>query len=187
MAALVAGSLSVPAAASASVLTGPVIHVPPLQSGPYLPLSVEPHFGEGLDAGRGHEGMDLFAPLGTPLLAVSPATVITAGSGYSGGEGNHVSLYDPSVNRTYNYFHLRDAPMVSKGQHVTAGQEVGELGCSGSCDGRHLHFEIRDGRGMYAPHYVDPSPYVHRWHLAPQPDTAALTRLLGHPPRAGTP
>jgi murein DD-endopeptidase MepM/ murein hydrolase activator NlpD len=165
-----------PGIAGASILTVPVPAVPHPQ-GPYLPMAVEPHYGEGLDAGRHHEGQDLFAPLGTPLLAVSPAVVVAAGTGYSGGEGNHVAIFDPAADRTYNYFHMRSAPLVHMGQQVSAGERLGYLGCTGSCFGRHLHFEIRDGRGMYAEPYLDPAPFLHHLTLAPQPDIGAIRRL----------
>jgi murein DD-endopeptidase MepM/ murein hydrolase activator NlpD len=122
-----------------------------------FPLPVAPEYGDGLGAGRGHEGQDMFAPAGTPELAVSDAVVIDAG--YEGGSGNYASIYDPAADRTYNYFHMLEPAMVSAGEHVIAGQQLGKLGCTGSCWGDHLHFEERIGRDTWGP-VMDPRPLL---------------------------
>lgn len=168
-------SLALPATGQASLLTLPVPPVPPAQDGPYLPTAIEPNFGQGFGAGRGHEGFDLFAPAGTPLIAVAPSVVIASGAG-SGGEGNNVALYDRRADRTYNYFHLRDLPLVEAGQSVDAGQVIGYLGCTGSCYGDHLHFEVRSGRGKWST-AVDPEPFLRGLEIRPQPNVAAISRL----------
>jgi murein DD-endopeptidase MepM/ murein hydrolase activator NlpD len=122
------------------------------------PLPFVAEYGDGLGAGRGHEGQDMFAPAGTPELAVADAIVLEAGYD-DGGSGNTVSIYDPVADRTYNYFHMLETPMVSAGDHVTAGQQLGKLGCTGSCWGDHLHFEERVGRGTWGP-VEDPRPLL---------------------------
>ncbi len=129
---------------------------PPTQ---VFPLPVAPEYGDGLGAGRGHEGQDMFSPAGTPELAVSDAVVIE--TGYDGGSGNYASIYDSAADRTYNYFHMLEPAMVSAGEHVTAGQQLGKLGCTGSCWGDHLHFEERTGRGTWGP-VLDPRPLLDR-------------------------
>jgi murein DD-endopeptidase MepM/ murein hydrolase activator NlpD len=130
-----------------------------------FPLPVDPEYGDGLGAGRGHEGQDLMAPAGTPELAVRDAIVIEAGSGDNGGRGNYVSIYSPAVERTYNYFHMLESPFVQAGDHVRAGQKLGLLGCTGSCWGDHLHFEVRQGRDPYGP-VLDPTPFLERLQRA---------------------
>ena len=127
----------------------------------YFPLPTAPQYGDGLGAGRGHEGQDLFAPAGTPELAVADAVVLEAASGDNGGRGNYVSIYDPAADRTYNYFHMLEAPLVAAGERVAAGGQLGRLGCSGSCWGNHLHFEVRRGRDPYGP-VLDPLPFLKR-------------------------
>jgi murein DD-endopeptidase MepM/ murein hydrolase activator NlpD len=124
-----------------------------------FPMRARPQYGDGLDAGRGHEGQDLFAPAGTPLVAVADAVVLETGN--SGGRGNYISIYDPAENRTYNYFHMLTPALAHAGQHVTVGQKIGELGCTGSCWGDHLHFELRAGRDPYGP-VLDPKPFLRR-------------------------
>jgi murein DD-endopeptidase MepM/ murein hydrolase activator NlpD len=51
------------------------------------------------------------------------------------------------------------------GQRVHAGQVVGQLGCSGSCEGPHLHFEVRIGKASLGAETraVDPLPYLRQW------------------------
>jgi murein DD-endopeptidase MepM/ murein hydrolase activator NlpD len=130
-----------------------------------FPLPIDPEFGDGLGAGRGHEGQDLLAPAGTPELALRDAIVIEAGTGDNGGRGNYVSLYSEAADRTYNYFHMLEAPLVGPGDRVRAGQKLGLLGCTGSCWGDHLHFEVRQGRDPYGP-VLDPRPLLDRLQRA---------------------
>jgi murein DD-endopeptidase MepM/ murein hydrolase activator NlpD len=107
--------------------------------------------------GRMHEGQDMFAPPGTPLVAMFDSTVVEEGNG--GGRGNYVALWSPSAKRTFVYLHMQAPARVKTGQQVRAGQRVGELGCTGSCFGDHLHLEARTGRGANgAPN--DPMPYL---------------------------
>jgi murein DD-endopeptidase MepM/ murein hydrolase activator NlpD len=128
-----------------------------LNAPPVLPMAGEPRFGDGLDAGRGHEGVDLFAPAGTPLVAVDDAVVLETGS--DGGRGNYVAIYDPRRDRTYSYLHMLAPAPVAPGQRVDTGEELGQLGCTGSCWGNHLHFELRAGRSPYGA-VLDPVPFV---------------------------
>jgi murein DD-endopeptidase MepM/ murein hydrolase activator NlpD len=148
----------------------------PVQSGdgPYMPLRAMPHYGDGPGAGRGHEGQDMFAPAGTDEVAIVDAVVADTGSGYQGGRGNYAAIYSPETDRTYNYFHMLSAPDVSAGQHVSAGQKLGDLGCTGSCWGPHLHFEMRRGDDEYGP-IEDPRPLLETLRLAPaeRPDAFA--------------
>jgi murein DD-endopeptidase MepM/ murein hydrolase activator NlpD len=124
-----------------------------------FPLRAKPQYGDGLGAGRGHEGQDMFAPAGTPEVAVADAVVIETGS--DGGRGNYVSIYSRDTNRTYNYFHMLSPAFVRHGERVKAGQKLGELGCTGSCWGDHLHFEARIGRSPYG-QVIDPLPFLKR-------------------------
>jgi murein DD-endopeptidase MepM/ murein hydrolase activator NlpD len=124
-----------------------------------FPMQAQPEYGDGLDAGRGHEGQDMFAPAGTSLVAVANATVIETGS--DGGRGNYVSIYDSAEKRTYNYFHMLGPALVRRGQRLQAGEKLGELGCTGSCWGDHLHFEVRVGRSPYGP-VLEPMPVLRK-------------------------
>ena len=108
--------------------------------------------------GRRHEGQDLFAPAGTPLVAVRDVEVLEAGDG--GGRGNYVALFSAAAGETYVYMHMLEPAAVKPGQLIRAGRRVGKVGCTGSCWGDHLHFELRAGRGAQAPPR-DPNPMLH--------------------------
>jgi murein DD-endopeptidase MepM/ murein hydrolase activator NlpD len=122
----------------------------------------EARYGTGR-SGHSHEGQDVFARTGTPLVAASDARVIETGD--DGGRGNYLVLYDASRRRSFVYMHMNRPPRVHRGQRVTAGERVGEVGCTGSCFGDHLHFEVRRGRGAQAP-ARNPLSLLRRWAAA---------------------
>jgi len=88
--------------------------------------------------GRLHAGIDIGAPSGQPIYAAAAGTVIMGcGSGY----GNCV-LIDHGGGFITLYAH-QTSIFVGDGQSVTQGQNIGTVGCTGSCTGPHLHFETR--------------------------------------------
>lgn len=89
--------------------------------------------------GRMHTGIDIDGTTGDPIVA-SKAGVVTLASSYS-GYGNAVVI-DHGGGIATLYAHLSSFA-VSSGQHVSQGQQVGAVGCTGSCTGDHLHFEVR--------------------------------------------
>ena len=131
-------------------------------------------FGAGR-GGRSHEGQDVFARTGTPLVAVRDGVVLETGN--DGGRGNYVAIYSPRGRATYVYLHMSRPAPVGVGDRVGGGQRVGAVGCTGSCWGPHLHFEVRRGRSSGAPP-VNPLPRLRRWAAA---SSAAATL----PPGAG--
>lgn len=120
--------------------------------GPFHPVVGEVSYGSaeaafGNARGRPHEGQDIFAPAGTTLISPTETVVVEVGS--DGGRGNWAALYDPAAKRTYNYFHMISPAKVAAGEKLAAGDRVGQVGCTGSCSGDHLHFEVRDGNSPY--------------------------------------
>jgi murein DD-endopeptidase MepM/ murein hydrolase activator NlpD len=114
----------------------------------------------------------MFAKPGTPLVAVRDGIVIDGAGGksfYGYGGGHSLAIYSPVDDRSYVYMHLLRPPPLQAGDHVSAGETVGKLGCSGSCDGPHLHFEIRIGPVAYGVdrRAIDPLPYLQQWPQAP--------------------
>lgn len=102
---------------------------------------------------RNHKGLDIAAPLGTPIYAAAAGTVIKVGSGWSGGYGNHVVIENDDGNITY-YAHQSETAC-EVGEHVEAGQVIGYVGSTGDSTGYHLHFEVRcDG------YLLDPQEFV---------------------------
>jgi murein DD-endopeptidase MepM/ murein hydrolase activator NlpD len=149
-----------------------------LTKGPYFPVVTDsPDFGEA-DArfgaeryGHTHQGQDVFVKSGTPLVAVRDGIVVDGAGGksfYAYGGGNSLVIYSPIDDRSYVYMHMLHPPMVQAGELVQAGQPVGQVGCSGSCDGPHLHFEIRLGRVAYRVERkpIDPLPLLKQWPAA---------------------
>ncbi len=99
-----------------------------------------------------HNGWDIANPEGTPVYAVDDGVVKFAGWS-DRGYGNMVVIDHGSYQTLYA--HLRDAPSVSEGQSVVAGQVIGSMGNTGFSTGPHLHFEIRHGSSL-----IDPGPYI---------------------------
>ena len=98
------------------------------------------HFtsGYGPRWGRLHAGIDIAAPIGTPIYSVSSGTVVRVSSAGGCGRQVYVEHWNGVVTR---YCHL-DYFSVSEGQSVTPGQKLGGSGNTGRSTGPHLHFEV---------------------------------------------
>jgi murein DD-endopeptidase MepM/ murein hydrolase activator NlpD len=103
--------------------------------------------GYGWRWGRMHKGIDIAAPIGTPVVAASDGEVISAGWN-SGGYGNLVKLkhFDGSITL---YAH-NSKIFVRRGQQVAQGQQIASMGSTGYSTGPHLHFEIHPHAGKAA-------------------------------------
>ncbi len=93
--------------------------------------------------GKPHEGIDLPAPVGTPVFAAADGRVVYAGHGVR-GYGNMVVLKHAGDLLTV-YAH-NSALLVAQGQPVRAGDRIALVGQSGHATGPHLHFEVRSGQ-----------------------------------------
>jgi murein DD-endopeptidase MepM/ murein hydrolase activator NlpD len=127
--------------------TGPggSIDTPPSAAGLIWPTSgpVTSPFGQRW--GRLHAGIDIGAPSGQPIYAANDGTVI---GGCGGGYGNCIMI-DHGDGMVTLYAH-QTTIYVSSGS-VTRGQQIGTVGCTGSCTGPHLHFETRINGTPYDP------------------------------------
>jgi len=93
-------------------------------------------------AGRLHAGVDIAAPKGAPVLAAADGVVVAAG--VSGGYGRFVQLRHAGGLTTL-YAHLSTwSARLSPGAPVSAGEQIAQVGSTGSSTGSHLHFEVRD-------------------------------------------
>ena len=108
---------------------------------------------------RKHEGQDVFAEAGTPLVAIRDGEVVETGD--DGGRGNYVAIWSPDTDRTFLYLHMRAPSPLQPGDPVAGGARVGAVGCTGSCWGDHLHLEMRAGRGTTGVP-LDPLPLLSR-------------------------
>ncbi len=93
--------------------------------------------------GRLHEGIDLPAPVGTPVHAAGDGQVIYAGDGIR-GYGNLVVIEHAGDLLTV-YAHNSEI-LVREGERVVAGQRIALVGQTGRASGPHLHFEVRSGQ-----------------------------------------
>lgn len=136
--------------------------------------AVQSFFGADREAGRRvHQGIDIFAPRGTPAVAAIDGVVRSISPNELGG--NVVWLADAQHRQTLYYAHL-DRHAVIAGQAVRAGDTLGFVGNTGNARTTppHLHFGIyRRGEGA-----VDPLPWVRRRSNVP-PRLVADTSRLG--------
>ena len=99
-----------------------------------------------------HAGIDLAGPIGTPIYATADGVVSDAGYN-NGGYGNLVKI-DHGRGIETRYGHM-SAILVSPGQRIVRGQQIGRMGSTGRSTGSHLHYEVRiDGRA------VNPIPFM---------------------------
>lgn len=130
-------------------------------------------FGAPRDGGRRrHEGVDIFAPRGTPALASVNGVVTGVGTGNLGG--NVVFLSDPERNIRLYYAHL-DRQNVSNGQRVSIGDTVGFVGNTGNArtTGSHLHFGIYG----FDTGATDPLPFIRLGRGPAKQELLAVSRL----------
>jgi murein DD-endopeptidase MepM/ murein hydrolase activator NlpD len=106
--------------------------------------------GFGWRWGRMHEGIDIGAGYGTPIVAAASGTVIHAG--WMGGYGNLI-IIDHGGGVATAYAH--QTSFAVGGGAVSQGQTIGYVGCTGHCYGPHLHFEVRVNGAA-----VDPLGYL---------------------------
>lgn len=105
----------------------------PLNSG--FGARTDPFSGEGAR----HSGVDIGAPMGTPVKAAADGVVVQAG--YNGGYGRCV-LIDHSNGYQTLYGHLSKIDAI-EGQEIRQGETLGLVGNSGHTTGTHLHYEVR--------------------------------------------
>ena len=161
--------------------TAPPQHVTPaLGGGPYVfPVYGPVQFSDTFGAPRAdvswHHGDDIFAPLGSPILAVADGTLFSVGWNQIGG--NRIWLRDREGNYFY-YAHLAAfSTLAVDGAKVPAGAVIGFVGNTGDAAGTpyHLHFEVHPVSLLSLGYDggVDPTPYLRRWQRARDLEAAA--------------
>ncbi|UJB71885.1 M23 family metallopeptidase [Acaryochloris sp. 'Moss Beach'] len=147
----------------------PSLELPPLSSvDRYLPSQMLPGpqkylwpakgvltSGFGWRWGRPHRGIDIAAPVGTPVIASAPGIVTTAGWN-RWGYGNLVEIRHPDGSLTLYAHNHRIKTRV--GQSVYQGQQIAEMGSTGLSTGPHTHFELHSaGKGA-----INPVPFLRK-------------------------
>lgn len=107
--------------------------------------------GYGSRWGTFHRGIDIAAPIGSPIYAVADGVVIDAGPAQGFGLWVRIRHNDGSISV---YGHMYDFS-VSVGERVHAGQQIARIGNRGDSTGPHLHFEI-----LVSGQHVDPQPWL---------------------------
>ena len=91
-----------------------------------------------------HQGVDFPAPVGTPILSVADGVVEAVGTIWGPNFGNHQVIVKYTVDGKHFwaiYAHGTKA-YVKKGDKVTKGQHIADVGAEGHAFGPHLHFEV---------------------------------------------
>ena len=113
--------------------------------------------------GHSHEGQDIMAAQGTPVVSPLPGTVRFVDNQPSGAGWYVVLAADDG--RTLFFAHLvAGSVTVAEGARVAAGQQIAQVGSTGSSTGPHLHFEIWEGGWRdLGGHPIDPLPQLLAW------------------------
>ena len=160
------GPLRVRSRAAGSSRRGPSIEIEPVPlpaaTGDGVFPVVGPYdFGSaanGFGAGRNHQGQDILAKCGTPVVAAKPGRVEWVR--WQDAAGNY-AVVSASDGTGQAYMHLLKPATVKQGQRVAAGQAIGQVGQTGRATACHLHFELWTAPGWYrGGTAVDPLPLL---------------------------
>jgi murein DD-endopeptidase MepM/ murein hydrolase activator NlpD len=113
-------------------------------------------------SGHTHQGQDVMAACGTPLVAARGGTVQYAA--YDGNAGNYIVIDGKATSYDFMYAHLAEPSPLRVGETVRTGQPIGIVGDTGDATACHLHFEMWAAPGWYeggSP--FDPLPYLEKW------------------------
>jgi murein DD-endopeptidase MepM/ murein hydrolase activator NlpD len=110
--------------------------------------------------GTVHQGVDIAAPIGTPIYVPEDGVVLQAGAASGFGQAVYVQHGDGEITL---YGHVNQF-YVSAGQVVKAGDHIADVGNKGQSTGPHLHFEVHQG-GLYASR-VNPMPWLQSHGIA---------------------
>jgi len=153
-------------------MSKPLKVTPPLGQGTYVfPVVGVSGYGDSYGAFRGdvhgkwHHGDDIFAALGSPVVAVANGTINRVGWHKVGGW--RLWVRDTAANQFY-YAHLSGyAPTVFHSRHVRAGDVLGFVGTTGDAFGGapHLHFEVHPHQLLRLGYdgAVNPTTYLDSW------------------------
>ncbi|MDN5918274.1 MAG: M23 family metallopeptidase, partial [Pseudonocardia sp.] len=138
-----ADAAEAPAAASTQAAAG---------GGAVRILSGRVSSGFGSRGGTAHNGLDIAAPIGTPIHVPLAGTVISSGPASGFGQWVRVRHDDGTITV---YGHINRS-LVSVGDNVAAGQEIAEVGNRGQSTGPHLHIEVVTPGGTK----INPKPWL---------------------------
>jgi murein DD-endopeptidase MepM/ murein hydrolase activator NlpD len=119
-------------------------------------------YGDGIGAGRGHQGQDVFAKCGTRMEAARGGRVQVRQ--FHSAAGYYIVIDGKATGRDYVYMHLQKKGRISQGARVRTGQRIGYVGETGNASGCHLHFELWSAPGWYeGGHFTNPTDDLRAW------------------------
>jgi murein DD-endopeptidase MepM/ murein hydrolase activator NlpD len=114
-------------------------------------------------SGHRHQGQDLAAAEGTPIVAPRGGVIETVAY-QAGGAGHYAVLDGEGEDRDYVFMHMRTGSIrVREGQRVRTGRRIGDVGTTGGSSGPHLHFEVWVGQWWGGGRPIDPLPLLRAW------------------------
>ena len=135
--------------------------------------SIQSFWADPRDTGsRSHEGVDIFADRGTPVIAVSDG--IISSTGERGLGGKQVWLKDGLFGKTIYYAHL-DSIAVVEGKKVKMGDTLGFVGNTGNAKTTepHLHFGIYKTKGA-----INPLSFIKKTEIQTSEMPSAITKAI---------
>ncbi len=129
-----------------------------------FPVRASHYYGDGIGAGRNHQGIDVMAKCGTPLIAARGGTVYY-NDYQAGGAGNYLVInLAGTKNQSHVYMHLTKRSRFKVGSRIKTGQRIGFVGTTGRSSACHLHFEHWSAPGWYqGGTFLDPTGPIKRW------------------------
>lgn len=119
---------------------------------------VTQRFNETITDSKGHTGIDLYQPVGTPIYAADGGDILAAGqinNSYGNSAYGNCVLIDHK-NGYYTFYAHMDTVKVKTGMSVIQGAVIGTVGTTGNVTGPHLHFEVRTNPIWNRKNFIDP-------------------------------
>ena len=128
-----------------------------------FPLRAKRHsYGDGLGAGRGHQGQDVFAKCGTKIVAARGGRIQV--NAYHSAAGYYVVVDGQKTGKDYVYMHMEQRGRPPEGSRVHTGDLIGYESDTGRASGCHLHFELWSAPGWYeGGHVLNPTAPLKKW------------------------
>ncbi len=149
-----------------TIPTTPVVTTPPGTVGTF-PVAGQHSYGDGIGAqrkGHTHQGQDVLAAFGTPVVAPLAGTIDT--TGYQASAAGFYVVENADDGHAYFFAHCAHGTVsVTPGQAVSQGQELCHVGQTGDATAPHLHFEEWVGGWRVDKHsqFIDPLPQLEAW------------------------